>query len=244
MGRDVKIYPVVHIQDTEQAVTQSMLALEHDADGVYLISHNQWAGSVNTAFAAVSKAAGQTAYVGVNYLDIPNPNMAYRFVQMSVDNGQLPQYPSGLWVDDALQGSDFNETAYLEELKDYRREHPDLLGVRFLGGVAFKHSSHYEDDATRAAQMAAALVPYIDVVTTSGPGTGQAPTPRKIKAMKAAIGNQDLAVASGVDVDNITSFGNSIDELLVASSIETYRYSGIFNLDRLRALVEAVHAIE
>ncbi len=69
----------------------------------------------------------------------------------------------------------------------------------YFGGVAFKYQRPVED-LTSAARIAAR---YMDVVTTSGPGTGIAAARDKIVAMKEAVGDLPLAadcflVATGI----------------------------------------------
>ena len=238
----MKIFPVVHVRTPEQATEQSALAMEYGADGVYLIHHGDAAPALNRAFNAVAAELGDTAYIGLNYLDLPRPDLAFGALSLAVLEGWLHRYPNALWVDDALMGVE-NESAYLEEVKRKRTAVPELGTVRFLGGAAFKASSHYTADPELAAKAAVNIAPFVDVVTTSGAGTGYPPTPEKIAAMKAVIGEHPLAVASGVDIENLSSYGTAIDELLVATSIETHRGSGIFATQKLAELIESVHEV-
>ena len=57
--------------------------------------------------------------------------------------------------------------------------------------------------STNAARNA---MPYMDVVTTSGPGTGKAAAPEKIRTIRQAIGDKPLAIASGVTPENVPDY--------------------------------------
>ena len=60
--------------------------------------------------------------------------------------------------------------------------------------------------------------------------------------MKSVIGEQALALASGVSPENIESYASTVDHILVASSIETRPYSGILVEERLAALIDLVRS--
>ena len=66
--------------------------------------------------------------------------------------------------------------------------------------------------ATKAAR-------YMDVVTTSGPGTGHAASPDKISVMKHALGDHPLAIASGITPENVSDYLDIADCFLVATGI-------------------------
>jgi deoxyribose-phosphate aldolase len=106
----------------------------------------------------------------------------------------------------------------------------------FFGGVAFKGQPVVWDVAEAAL---AAVSACVDVVTTSGPGTGEPPTVEKVAAMRAAIGTHALAVASGITPENVERFLPFVDAFLVASGIEN-RF-GTFDPKRVRALADAIH---
>lgn len=82
-------------------------------------------------------------------------------------------------------------------MADLRAVNPLAAAVTYYGGVSFKYTAGYTDDPDIAAESARALNPFVDVVTTSGPGTGKAAPVSKLVAMKHAIGSQRLGLASG-----------------------------------------------
>jgi predicted TIM-barrel enzyme len=92
-------------------------------------------------------------------------------------------------------------------------------------------------DLAKAARRAA---PWIDVVTTSGPGTGKAAAPAKVRAMKEALGEHPLALASGVTPENVTDYLPWVDGFLVATGI-SYTFEDL-DPARVRDLVRIVRA--
>ena len=72
-------------------------------------------------------------------------------------------------------------------------------------------------------------------MTTSGPGTGQAPTVDKIRRMKEALGPQTpLAIASGISSSNVEAFLPHADCFLVGTSLRGA--GGFIDAERLQAL--------
>jgi len=78
----------------------------------------------------------------------------------------------------------------------------------------------------------------MDVVTTSGPGTGEAASVSKIRAMKAALGDFPLAIASGITPENVGPYLGVADCFLVATGISA-DFSD-FDPLRIRALMQIV----
>lgn len=113
--------------------------------------------------------------------------------------------------------------------------------MRILGGVAFKYTRTFTNNPELAAQEVRTLYGATDVVTTSEEGTGTAPPVAKIQKMKIASADKPLAVASGIKLENIGDYENIVDEVLVASSVETSPYSGIFDRDKLKAFIRKAH---
>jgi predicted TIM-barrel enzyme len=78
----------------------------------------------------------------------------------------------------------------------------------------------------------------MDVVTTSGPGTGRAAEVTKIQRMREALGDAPLAIASGITPENVDQYLPYADCFLVATGIS--RSDGEFDSRRVLALVERV----
>jgi predicted TIM-barrel enzyme len=113
------------------------------------------------------------------------------------------------------------------------REQSGWQGLYF-GGVAFKYQRTVKD-VGRAARLAAE---YMDVVTTSGPATGESADRVKIQTMKAALGDVPLAIASGTTPENVGGYLEIADCFLVATGISKSWLE--FDEERVRELVRRV----
>ena len=235
----MKLYPVVHINNPEIAKREAEYALEEGADGVYLIDHRNGRNDTSALFETFKhlKDANKESYVGVNILGA-SAMKVMMLLPIAIDDMKIPIAPDGVWVDDIRTDID------PDAAKEYKSKVANLKQIRLLGGVAFKYTNSYTEDPEEARLEAAELSRAVDVVTTSGAATGEEPSVNKLVAMKEEIGDQPLAVASGISINNIEKYAGCVDEVLVASSIETAKYSGIFNKYELTALIEKAHSLE
>jgi predicted TIM-barrel enzyme len=229
----MRVYPVVHINNHESAVDQAELALELGADGVYLIDHKAVDDQLLFDVFNDLDAAKPNSYIGMNLLGL-SPLNAMKSIEHAIQSGDLSRTPNGLWADDATRESQPGE------VMAYKNSHDALHQMRYLGGVAFKYTATFTEDPRLASEQVALLRDRVDVVTTSGMGTGKPPTRAKMAAMKTTVGDT-LAVASGISYENIRDYAGLVDETLVASSVETAPYSGIFDRSKLEAFIAAAH---
>jgi uncharacterized protein len=232
------LLPVVHCCTVKQAQHEIEVAIEQGADGVFLI--NQGGVSPHGVSAMVDRAVlDGVPFVGVNRLDLP-PVEALRFRGHAhglwTDGAGFEVYPNGYPEND---GAPFIDSSYAEVVQKERRR-SGFNGLYF-GGVAFKYKrevpAHLLPDLARAAVRC-----EINVITTSGPATGSPPTVGKIAAMRAAIGDHALAIASGITPENVAPFLPICDAFLVATGIE--KSFGVFDPGKLRALADQIHAFE
>lgn len=120
---------------------------------------------------------------------------------------------SGVWTDNAM----------IQEGQELQPDAEAVLSAKavsgwtglYFGGVAFKYQRPVADLCT-AAKTACR---FMDVVTTSGPGTGKAAHVDKIRTMKNAIGEFPLAIASGITPGNVEEYLPCSDCYLVATGI-------------------------
>lgn len=174
------VLPVIHVESEKQAIRNALIARESGCDGVFLINHGMSSERLIDIFAAVC-GIHTDWWTGLNCLGLL-PDDTFRAV---------PPEVSGIWVDNAGIDERAPDQPYAEEMATARKE-SGWNGLYF-GGVAFKGQRRVEQlDA--AAPIASR---YMDVVTTSGPGTGQVAPRDKIATMKRAIGDFPLAIASG-----------------------------------------------
>jgi predicted TIM-barrel enzyme len=216
-GKPRALLPVIHCINSHQTEQQSGLALRAGADGVFLINQGGM-DEVKTLMTAVAIFRGGVPFVGVNLLvrDVPWRRSFARSIA----------HTSALWTD---------STADIAGFCRWRSAigAPDLL---LFGGVAFKYQPGVADVGAAAHDAALAGV---DVVTTSGPGTGEQPTVEKVRTMRQALGDHALAVASGITPENVAPFLPHVDAFLVATGIE-HRF-GYLEPSRVRALADAIH---
>ncbi|MGD2215749.1 MAG: BtpA/SgcQ family protein [Gemmatimonadales bacterium] len=217
------VLPVVHVESEQQARRNTDLARQAGADGVFLINHFSDCEDLLAIHRKVCEDHPDW-WVGVNCLDL-DPPQVFKAVTDRV---------AGIWVDNA--GIDEREAEQpLAEEAAAACERSSWEGLYF-GGVAFKYQRPVED-LTRAARLA---VRFMDVVTTSGPGTGIAAACEKIAAMKEAVGDFPLAIASGITPDNVADYLDVADCFLVATGIS--RSFTELDPDKVRELIERVNA--
>jgi predicted TIM-barrel enzyme len=130
---------------------------------------------------------------------------------------------------------------------DCRRGEEEVTAARnnlgwqglYLGAVAFKYQQVVPINELPAVVEAAK---WMDVLTTSGPGTGEEIDIEKAQVFSAAAQGRTRGIASGVSIDNIVSLLPHFDVFLVASSIQDDWHT--LNLGKVKALAEAIHGWE
>lgn len=215
------ILPVIHVSDKEQALRNVDLARAEHVEGVFLINHGFPAAKLLAIHGDVVDEHPDW-WVGVNCLDLP-PREVFKSINESV---------AGVWVDNAMIDESAEPQPAAQEILNVREARG--LAALYFGGVAFKYQRTVDD----LAQAAAKAMPYMDVVTTSGPGTGRAATPEKVKIMKQALGEHPLAIASGIAPENVADYVDYADCFLVATGISSSFHE--LDADRLRALVNTI----
>ena len=108
----------------------------------------------------------------------------------------------------------------------------------YFGGVAFKYQKPV-NDLIKATKIACK---YLDVITTSGTGTGIAAEPKKITTMAKIIKkkNKTLAIASGITIDNIKNY-KYVKYFLVATGISKDFFT--FNSSLVKELSDKINEL-
>ena len=225
-----KIFPkkntlliVIHVEDKKQALRNSQIAKEEGVDGIFLINHSIPSGELLFHYDEV-RMRFPDLWIGLNFLDLPT----IAAIQV------LPRTANGLWVDNAgIVESPHESTAQAAYYKDLRTRSwkNDQL---YFGSIAFKYQMPVKDPA-RAAELA---IPYVDIITTSGAGTGIAAEVEKIRIMKNAIGEHPLAIASGVTPENVSEYLEYADCFLVATGVSKSHTE--LDASRVRKLVQKI----
>lgn len=192
--------PVVHAEDEDQVVRNMKIAADNGADGVFLINHRIRYTQLFSIYDEVREVF-PTLWIGLNCLDKGREVVAI-----------IPRDVQGLWADDG----GVTDCGVQDNFHIFQnlRSGVNWKGLYF-GGVAFKGQAFVEDPAL-AAKLA---MPHIDVVTTSGPKTGEPPPLSKIRSMRQAIGGHPLVIASGMTVGNIDLYLPFCDGILVSTGI-------------------------
>lgn len=215
------VLPVIHVQSQDQALRNARIARDAGADGVFLINHRIDSARLLAIHASVAEHFPDW-WLGVNCLDL-DPVEVFSCISPSV---------SGVWADNAM----------IQEGQGEQPEADAVLAAQnangwrglYFGGVAFKYQRRVDDlkDAATTASR------FMDVVTTSGPGTGEAARIEKIRSMKQALQGFPLAIASGITPNNIVEFLPWSDCYLVATGIS--RNFEEFDTELVERLVETV----
>ena len=180
-----------------QVLSNIDICIESGIEKVFLINH---AVSVGNLILCANKARTQypNLWIGVNMLGM---DTEFSIHQSGPKLSGMLTGIDGLWCDATISP----EKA--KEIRNYK-------GM-FFGGLAFKYQPQPTDleQACKDAKLAT------DVATTSGSGTGKAATVVKIKTIREYLGDHPMAIASGISIDNISSYNGLANYLLVASSI-------------------------
>ncbi len=212
---------VVHVEGGRQALRNAKIALQGGADGVFLINHGEVAYHSLIEIYQMIRENLPSLWVGINCLDVGTAAIIY-----------IPTNTAGLWVDNAYISEGENPTFRAKQFLNLRKDR-NWQGLYF-GGVAFK----YQKEVVDVAKVARLAMPFVDVITTSGLGTGQPADIGKIRTMKDAIGDHPLAIASGVTPENVSQYMPHADCFLVATGISTSHTE--LDPQRVRALTQAL----
>ncbi|MCW5801210.1 MAG: adenine phosphoribosyltransferase [Deltaproteobacteria bacterium] len=226
-GRRPVLLPVVHPASRASALASIDVAVAAGVPGIFLIDQGMTPDEVLELVVYV-RALHPPLWIGVNLL-ARKPAAALGSA-LDACNGRI----DGIWSDDAGIDERAPEQPHADAFLDARRARR-WTGLYF-GGTAFKYQREIADaDLGRAAALAAT---YMDVVCTSGPGTGKAADPSKVIAMKRAIPNASLALASGVTAENAHAYTPYVDAFLVGTGIESS--FGVLDRAKVDALLHAI----
>lgn len=214
-----KIYPVIHYLDDDTMLAEANLAAAFQADGVFLISHighNERLARLGMKI----KDKHPEMKVGLNLLGERVESAAEAVNTYCLDM---------VWADYAgVSGLGLDTEG--RDLSAWAQNHSD---IDVFASVAFKYQRR-ENNPVGAAQnaLAAGFIP-----TTSGAGTGSAPSVEKIKSMSK--GTQGvLAVASGMTPENVAEFAPFLSHILVATGVSKDDYH--FDALKMQAFFDVV----
>lgn len=150
--------------------------------------------------------------------EFPNLWIGLNMLDVQLEDAILYDFDfDGLWCDQTL-------TVEVSKNRKFK-------GLIF-SGLSFKYQPQPKDLEESCKEAIFAT----DVATTSGVGTGKSADINKILKIHEYLDGHPMAIASGVNKDNILSYKGLVDYLLVASSITSK--SEIINKDELIELIE------
>ncbi len=198
------VIAVIHCESTDQTLRNTEIAATGGCDGVFLINHTI---SVETLLKIHQSVRTQfpNYWLGVNFLGVAVVDVFRDFPINEID---------GIWTDNAGVDELSFEQCEARAIKAAIRRNG--WSGTYFGGVAFKYQRPVNDVAL-AAHIASQ---YMDIVCTSGPGTGKLAATTKLASMHHAIaGRVPLAVASGITPENVLEVIEYVDVFLVATGI-------------------------
>ncbi len=215
-----RIWPVIHIENAEQALLNAAIASKNGVHGVFLI---QMEGNdeIIDPIAETIRVAYPSLQLGVNYLSLSAEEALKR---------ALARNYHASWSDRPGVRSDMiTPAALLNQQLLQGQAHT------YFASVAFKYQPT-DSDPGMAAKKAISLGM---LPTTSGTATGIAPDIEKLQTMRNTIGpGAPLAVASGVDPDNIHAIAPWVSDILVSTGISSDFYH--FDDKRLKDLMRVI----
>jgi len=224
-----RLFPVVHVESGIQARKEVEVARHAGADGAFLINHAIDGDYLWDIF-QTCRVDHPSFWLGVNFLDL---SLLDAMAWVCTTDVRV----DALWADKS--GIDDNGASRVAERAWEIKQQSGWAG-EYFGGVAFKGQKpvfNWEGAAWVASQ-------HMDVVTTSGPATGQAAPLDKIKRMYKGTaehgGAERLAIASGITVENAPDYLGLADAFLVATGISR----SFTELDpaKVKALADLCHA--
>lgn len=216
--KKVVVWAVVHILNEKQALSEAEVASECGADGVFFICHY---GDQSLTLSLAQKYQKQFPHmrVGVNLLSSNPLEDIDRALALGINN---------VWLDNAGVHSKKPDIKRLEGIKSRCEASPSLV---IFGGVAFK----YQPQEPKIKEAVALAEKYGILPTTSGEGTGLPADLGKIKEM-SEVSRFGLAVASGMDCDNIGNYAPYLKHAVVATGVSIDEHH--FDKEKLKLFVE------
>lgn len=225
-GTSPVLLPVVHPISREAALASIRLAHDIGVRGVFLIDQGMIERDV-LALVREVRDHYPSLWIGVNLLSRAPAEALVASLDVC---GAI----DGIWSDNA--GVDERDVHAQARAFVAARQCAGWRGLYF-GGVAFKYQREIAQE--HLGHAAACAAPYMDVVCTSGPGTGHAADVSKVQALRSGLGGDHaLALASGVTAQNVRRYRPYVQAFLVGTGIESRL--GVLDSGKVEALLGAM----
>lgn len=232
MSPKYSVYLVIHVNNLEQTIEQCNIAFNTKVDGVFLINHVQTYQELLKIYKLIRDRYPEK-WIGLNCLDL-TPIEIFNMI-----GHDIPLSINGIWADNA----DIDECKDLNHQFIPQKTFQAIQNARargwkgwYFGGVAFKYQRDVSDLVTATNHA----IHFMDVVTTSGEGTGISAAPEKIALMAQTVHknkNGLLAVASGITPENVHLYPGA-DIFLVATGISVDFFH--LNQNRIHKLLQSI----
>lgn len=219
------LLPVVHPVTRKDALASIAVAVGAGCRGIFLIDQGMTEAEL-LPFIGEVRAQYPKLWIGVNLL---SRRPADALATALAACGRI----DGIWSDNAAIDERAEAQPAAQQFVDARGNWDGLL----FGGVAFKYQR--EVAAQDLALATTRATRYMDVVCTSGPGTGKAANADKVRAMAEGLGETGaLALASGVTAENVEAYLPYVHAYLVGTGIEAS--FGVLDAAKVAALQRAI----
>jgi predicted TIM-barrel enzyme len=228
-GASPVLLPVVHPIGREEALASVRIAHDLGVKGVFLIDQGMTERDV-LLLMHEARERYPKLWIGLNLLSRP-PSRALTIALATCG------FVDGVWSDNArIDERRVDGSAHLQAEAFVTARRDSRWDGLYFGGVAFKYQREVASvDLGRAAEMS---IPYVDVLCTSGPGTGHAADVEKVRALRAGLGDHAMALASGVTPENVGDYLPYVQAFLVGTGIE--KQLGILDPAKIEALMQAM----
>lgn len=216
----MKIYPVVHVESVETTLSEVSKVLDFPIGGVFLIDHDRNDRRLLECTRAVASTHPEL-FLGVNFM-----SRSYEEISALLTGEFGQSVPvAAIWSD---------RVPALEFGGDPSNRPRPASGIIHFGAVAFKSQPFVPLE--QLGELASRARAHVDVVTTSGPGTGRPLELDRLRALHEGLTGHQLAVASGVTPENVRSYRPLVDHALVATGIHGGDH--LFDVSKIAALFE------
>lgn len=225
-GNSPVLLPVVHPIGRQEALASIRIARDLGVPGVFLIDQGMTELDVLKLVREV-RDLYPTLWIGLNLLTRAPADA----LSIALDAcGAI----DGIWSDNA--GIDEHGTEHPRAEAFVAARHAASWQGLYFGGVAFKYQRDVAPGDLGQASLAA--TPYMDVICTSGPGTGYAADVEKVRALRRGARFHAMALASGVTPENVQSYLPYVQAFLVGTGIE--QQLGVLDPAKIEALLRAM----
>ncbi len=213
------VLPVIHVIKYRQACNNIDKLIDANVGGCFLINHD-FSIDIFLPIIRTIRNKYPNFWIGINFLAVTGRDAFPVLAKLTIEGYRI----DGYWADDAR----------IDEHEVWQIEANDILEVRrecgweglYFGGTAFKKQRPVDTKDYAVAAKTAAN--FMDIVTTSGEGTGIVANIDKIKTFRYALPDKPIALASGITSKNVYNY-SMVDCFMVSTGIN---FTGDFyNID-------------